>query len=99
VSTPTIVRKGNLVNTSQAIRARIQGCNIVEAVVLPDGTVGDVRVIQSLDTKYGLDNVKGARLDWGIRGSKAGSAEPRDTTGKDGSSTDYQIFTRSRGAR
>jgi len=41
--------------TSDAMRAKIQGMVILEAVVLPNGTVGDVRVLQSLDSQYGLD--------------------------------------------
>jgi TonB family protein len=28
----------------------------MEAVVLPDGTVGDVRVVRSLDKRYGVDD-------------------------------------------
>ena len=40
---------------SAAMRAKIQGIVEVEAVVLTDGTVGDVRVIKSLDITFGLD--------------------------------------------
>ena len=42
--------------TREAMAARIQGTVLVEAVVLADGTVGDVRVVQSLDRRYGLDD-------------------------------------------
>jgi len=38
-----------------AMRAKIEGEVGIEAVVLEDGTVGDVRVTKSLDTKFGLD--------------------------------------------
>jgi TonB family protein len=41
--------------TADAIRARIQGQVQLEAVVLPDGTVGEVRVTRSLDDRFGLD--------------------------------------------
>jgi TonB family protein len=41
--------------TSDAMRAKIQGMVVLEAVVLPNGTVGDVRILQSLDAQYGLD--------------------------------------------
>jgi len=41
--------------TSEAMRAKIQGMVVIEAGVLPNGTVGDVRIIQSLDSQYGLD--------------------------------------------
>jgi len=42
--------------TSDAMRAKIQGIVTVEAVVMPDGTVGRVRVKDSLDKSFGLDD-------------------------------------------
>jgi TonB family protein len=41
--------------TSDAMRARIQGAVALAATVQPDGTVADVRILQSLDPTYGLD--------------------------------------------
>jgi TonB family protein len=41
--------------TSEALRARIQGAVWLEFVVMPDGTVGGVRVMRSLDSRLGLD--------------------------------------------
>jgi len=41
--------------SADAMRAKIQGMVVVSAVVLPDGTVTDVRVIRSLDRSFGLD--------------------------------------------
>jgi protein TonB len=41
--------------TAQAIAARIQGTVLLSAVVLVDGTVGEVTVVRSLDTQFGLD--------------------------------------------
>ena len=41
--------------TSDAMRNKIQGEVHVEAIVLPNGTVGDTRVVRSLDAKNGLD--------------------------------------------
>jgi protein TonB len=41
--------------TADAMRARVQGVVALEAVVLADGTVGDVRVIRTLDSAFGLD--------------------------------------------
>jgi TonB family protein len=41
--------------TSDAMRQKIAGTVKVEAVVLPDGTVGDARIVESLDKTYGLD--------------------------------------------
>ena len=41
--------------TADAMRARIQGILFLDAVVLPNGTVGDVRILVSLDRESGLD--------------------------------------------
>ena len=41
--------------TSEAMRAKIQGSVEIEAVVLPNGTIGDVRILKPLDKQYGLD--------------------------------------------
>ena len=37
------------------MRARIQGLVKLEAIVMPDGSVGDVRIVHSLDQQFGLD--------------------------------------------
>jgi TonB family protein len=59
---------------ADALRRRRRGRVWVEAVVLPDGSVGDVRVTRSLDTKYGLDEeaVKAARQWRFVPGTKDG---------------------------
>jgi TonB family protein len=36
--------------------AKMQGVVMLEAVVLADGTVGDVRILRSLDPVFGLDH-------------------------------------------
>ena len=41
--------------TADAMRAKIQGTVWLEAVVMPDGSVGNVRVTRSLDPTFGLD--------------------------------------------
>ncbi len=41
--------------TSDAMRAKIQGIVTMEAVVMPDGSVGDVQITRSLDQTFGLD--------------------------------------------
>ena len=41
--------------TSDAMRAKVQGTVLLECVVRPDGTIGDVQVIRSLDPTFGLD--------------------------------------------
>jgi protein TonB len=41
--------------TQEAKDAGIQGTVVLSVEVLADGTVGDITVTRSLDTKYGLD--------------------------------------------
>jgi protein TonB len=41
--------------TTEAMVAKIQGSVRLSVVVRADGTVGDVKVIESLDSRYGLD--------------------------------------------
>jgi protein TonB len=41
--------------TADAMRAKIQGVVTLEAVVMPDGSVGNVHVTRSLDQTFGLD--------------------------------------------
>ena len=55
VSLPTVVTQVNPSYTPQALANRITGTVRMAAVVSADGTVGDVTVVQSLDTVYGLD--------------------------------------------
>ena len=55
VTWPKLVHEVHPLYTAEAIRAKVQGSVVVEAVVLETGEVGDVRVVQSLDVDYGLD--------------------------------------------
>jgi protein TonB len=55
VTSPTIIREVKPNYTGEAMRARIQGMVKMEAIVMPDGSVGDVRIIRSLDQQFGLD--------------------------------------------
>ena len=60
------------------MRAKVQGTVLLQCVVRPDGTVGDVQVVQSLDPVFGLDQeaVKAAR-QWRFRpGTRFGEAVP-----------------------
>lgn len=41
--------------TADAMRAKIQGTVWLEAVVMPDGSVGNVQITRSLDPTFGLD--------------------------------------------
>jgi periplasmic protein TonB len=55
VTPPRILREVKPNYTPEAMRAKIQGIVYLEAVVLDNGTVGQVRVIRSLDPTFGLD--------------------------------------------
>lgn len=56
VTLPTLVREVKPSYTAQALAARIQGAVLLSAVVLSNGVVGEVTVVRSLDTQYGLDS-------------------------------------------
>lgn len=55
VSSPVLIHETKPNYTGEAMRARIQGLVKLEAIVMPDGSVGDVRVVHSLDQQFGLD--------------------------------------------
>ncbi len=56
VETPRPIREIRPRYTAEAMRAKIQGAVLLEAIVLPDGSVGDVTVVRSLDRTFGLDD-------------------------------------------
>ncbi len=62
VTMPRMIKDIRPSYTPDAMRARIQGSVLLEAVVQPDGTVGEVRVKRSLDERYGLDDTAVAAL-------------------------------------
>ena len=55
INLPRLLREVKPQYTPEAMRAKIQGTVVLEVVVLPDGTIGDVRVTKSLDPVFGLD--------------------------------------------
>jgi TonB family protein len=64
--------------TQAAMAARIEGSVLLETIVLADGSVGDVKVVRSLDPELGLDQeaVKALKLwTWkpGTRGGQPAS--------------------------
>jgi TonB family protein len=64
--------------TAAAMKAKIEGGVTLECIVKADGTVGDVRVVKSLDTAHGLDEeaIKAAR-QWRFKaGLKQGKPVP-----------------------
>jgi protein TonB len=55
VEIPRIIREVKPQYTAEAMRAKIQGAVWLECIVLPDGSVGEVRISKSLDSTFGLD--------------------------------------------
>ena len=55
VSLPRVLHEERPQYTSDAMRAKVQGTVLLECVVRPDGSVGDVQLIRSLDPTFGLD--------------------------------------------
>lgn len=55
VVSPRLIYQARPNYTSGAMRAKIQGIITMEAVVMPDGSVGAVTITRSLDRAFGLD--------------------------------------------
>ncbi|HEY7790636.1 MAG TPA: TonB family protein [Vicinamibacterales bacterium] len=78
VDLPRVLQEVRPQYTSDAMRAKIQGTVWLECVVEPNGSVGNVRVVRSLDSVYGLDNeaMKAARQWRFAPGTKDGHPVP-----------------------
>ena len=63
VESPRVIRSVDPRYTAGAMRAHVTGVVWLEAVVLADGTVGDIQITKSLDSVFGLDEeaVKAAK--------------------------------------
>jgi len=68
VTLPTVLREVKPAYTADAMRAKVQGSVWLECIVMPDGSVGDVKVTRSLDPIFGLDQeaIKAAKM-WKFR--------------------------------
>jgi periplasmic protein TonB len=55
VESPRLLRSVRPNYTAEAMRAKVQGVVRLEGVVLPDGSVGDLKITRSLDPVFGLD--------------------------------------------
>jgi protein TonB len=75
VSSPLPLIQAKPQYTSEAMRARVQGSVTLEVIVRSNGTVGDVRVVKSLDRVFGLD-------DAAIRAAKQWTFKPALLEGK-----------------
>jgi protein TonB len=78
VTLPRVLHEERPQYTSDAMRAKVQGTVLLECVVKPDGSVGDVQVIRSLDPTFGLDQqaVVAARKWRFAPGTRLGEAVP-----------------------
>ena len=78
VVAPRLLKEIKPAYTGDAMRAKIQGVVTVEAVVMPDGTVGNVRVTRSLDRTFGLDEeaIKAVRRWQFAPGTRFGQPVP-----------------------
>jgi TonB family protein len=78
ITLPEVVREVKPAYTAEAMRAKVQGVVWLECIVMPDGTVSDVRITKSLDSVFGLDQeaIKAAR-QWRFRpGMRQGQPVP-----------------------
>ena len=78
ITLPTVVREVKPAYTADAMRAKVQGSVWLECIVMPDGSVGDVKVTRSLDPIFGLDQeaIKAAK-QWRFRpGMRQGAPVP-----------------------
>jgi protein TonB len=76
VSWPRLLQEVKPNYTAEAMRARVEGLVTLEIVVLPDGSVGRISIVRSLDDRFGLDEeaikaVRHWRFDPGRRFGKA----------------------------
>lgn len=78
VTSPRVVREAKPEYTVDAMRARIQGAVLLECVVNINGEVEQIRVVRSLDQKFGLDEqaIKAARQWRFTPGSRLGEPVP-----------------------
>ena len=56
VTEPKLIKGPKPNYTPGSMKAKVQGSVFMEAVVLTDGSVGEVRVVRSLDKEHGLDD-------------------------------------------
>ena len=78
ITLPCAVREVKPAYTADAMRAKIQGSVWLECIVMPDGSVGEVKVTRSLDPIFGLDQeaIKAAK-QWRFRpGMRQGAPVP-----------------------
>ena len=55
ITLPEVVQEVKPAYTAEAMRAKVQGVVWIECIVMPDGSVGNVKITKSLDPVFGLD--------------------------------------------
>ena len=78
ITLPTVLREVKPAYTADAMRAKVQGSVWLECIVMPDGSVGEVKVTRSLDPIFGLDQeaIKAAKM-WRFKpGMRQGEPVP-----------------------
>ncbi len=78
ITLPQVMREVKPAYTADAMRAKVQGSVWLECIVMPDGSVGEVKVTRSLDPIFGLDQeaIKAAKM-WRFRpGMRQGEPVP-----------------------
>jgi periplasmic protein TonB len=78
IVSPKVLQEVKPAYTADAMRAKIQGTVWIEAVVMPDGSVGNVHITRSLDPTFGLDQeaIKAVKRWRFIPGTRRGEAVP-----------------------
>ena len=78
ITLPSVLREVKPAYTADAMRAKVQGSVWLECIVMPDGSVGDVKVTRSLDPIFGLDQeaIKAARQWKFVPGMRQGEPVP-----------------------
>jgi protein TonB len=74
VISPQVLREVKPQYTADAMRAKVQGTVLLECIVMPDGSVGQVQIVRSLDPTFGLDQeaVKAAKQWRFVPGTRFG---------------------------
>lgn len=68
VTSPVVIYDPKPKYTADAMRAKVQGTVVMSAVVMPDGSVTDIRITRSLDQSFGLDDeAKKTAAQWRFR--------------------------------
>jgi protein TonB len=78
VTAPILIHSVRPAFTTEAMHARVSGVALLDCVVNPDGTVSNIRVVRSVDPRYGLDAQAIAALrQWRFKpGMKQGTPVP-----------------------